>query len=86
MGGFGTAQLTLELELEPRRIRGSLREGGGAARPFDGWVQLTGALEAAHADACARSARTTDSPDPPSAGPEPASAAGRPRTETGENR
>lgn len=43
--------LTLELDLAPGRIRGSLQNGQADPLPFDGWLQLTNALEAARTSA-----------------------------------
>ena len=48
-------RIRLELELEPRSeddpIAGVLRAGDGVARPFEGWLELTSALERARPSA-----------------------------------
>lgn len=43
----GHAQVVLELDIAPERIRGTIRDARGASRPFEGWTQLTSLLEAA---------------------------------------
>lgn len=61
-----TEPVRLELELavvDP--IKGTLREPGEAERPFQGWLQLLSALEAA----CTRMSRGSRDEDPAGANP-----------------
>lgn len=59
MSSSKRAHLTLELDLAPGRICGSLQDERGEPRPFEGWVQLTNALEAVRAGARERTAETS---------------------------
>lgn len=65
----GTVRVTVELNRASDQIAGSLHDGRGAARPFDGWLELGTLLEQARRDDPARPggavARPEDSVLPP---------------------
>lgn len=45
----GTAQLRLAIEVGSEPIAGWVSDGTGVSRPFRGWIELTGVIEAARA-------------------------------------
>lgn len=45
-----TARIVIELDLDRADLCGVL-EGSGVKRSFDGWLELTAVLDAAHSDA-----------------------------------
>ena len=48
--GVSTAALSLEVELTSDPIRGSVSHERGRRRPFEGWMELTSAVEMALAE------------------------------------